>query len=174
MNSFIIIILLLLISSLCVACLNNPSSAIFCLAICYFLTAILLLVLHFEFLAIVIIIIYLSALLLLFTFILMLSNLKEFYKLNIYWWLDLFSLSFLFFIMYSVLKPIFYLTSSYNIVYNFEQIYLTTYLMSNDLDLFIYLYTDFFALFFLISKILFISIIGSLFLLTTNNRNQVK
>jgi len=157
----------LIIFSVLIALLNNPINALFCLAACYFLAATLLLVLNIEFLALALIFIYLGALLMLFLFMLMLSNIKEFsFKyskvLN-----QVFSFCIINSIVYSFSKFIFLLNfNSISIKYNFENIYLFNYLFSRDLDMYIYLYTDFFIWFFLLTLILFISIIGALLLLS--------
>lgn len=163
--------------SLLVTLLNNPINALFSLAACYFFSAILLLVLNMEFLALILIIVYIGALLMLFLFILMLSNIKEVPRNNNNFYFNIASNTFTFYIICSLL---FFLTKFLNItnlssnlqhIYNFEYLYTFTYFFKYDIDCFIFLYTDFFVWFFLITLILFISIISSLFLLTNKKIN---
>lgn len=157
---------LILFFSLLVALLNNPANSLFCLAACYFSSAILLLVLNIEFLALILVIVYIGALLMLFLFILMLSNLKEFYKQYSDLLINIFTFYFSFSLIFFITKFINFVTlNSFQAVYNFEHLYIYLYLFPSDLDCFIYLYTDFFVWFFLVTLILFISVIGSLFLL---------
>lgn len=163
-NSLIYIIIFF---SLLVALLNNAANALFALAGCYFISAVLFLVLHLEFLALILIIVYIGALLMLFIFILLLSNLKEFYKNSFKFSSQIFSFYIIFSIIFYLFKIIkFSSLSMFQIIYNFENFYIFYSFFESDLDCFIFLYTDFFIWFFLITLILFISIIGSLFLLT--------
>ena len=157
---------IILFFSLLVALLNNPLNALFSLAACYFISSILLLVLNIEFLALILVIVYIGALLMLFLFILMLSNLKEFYKQHSNLLNKVVTFYFSFSLIFFVTKFInLTFLTSFQTIYNFEQLYIYVYLFPYDFNCFIFLYTDFFIWFFLITLILFISVIGSLFLL---------
>lgn len=140
---------LLIFFSLLVAFLNNAVNALFSLASCYFISAILLLVLNLEFLALILVIVYLGALLMLFLFILMLSNVKEVYTENS----GLLNQILILFNFYLIFSLFFFITkflnltflNSFNLIYNFEHYYMFITFFKYDIDCFIFLYTDFFV-----------------------------
>ena len=140
-----ILIYLIIFCSLLVVLLNSTINALFSLAACYFLSAILLLVLNVEFLALTLIIIYIGALLMLFLFILLLSNIKEFSKKPTDFSSQFFSIYILFSIIFYISKFLNLVSfTSFNIIYNFEQSFIFFYYFQSDIDCYIFLYTDFF------------------------------
>lgn len=163
--------MLLFISSLCVVLVQNTFFALLFLILSFFLTSIVLFLLEFEFLGLILIIIYVGAVAVLLLFVLMMleTKLKDFFQ-NIFVYFP-----FGVFINGILLVELFYIISTNfndNIQYNnftFNN-YFNWYIVLDSLtDLEIYgqlLYTQYVLQVLIAGLILFLALVGVIFLIT--------